>query len=93
MKKIIIFIICLILFSTLTSCKKNDFSEPQDLGENIFELSFTGNEILSDKRSLDSESYNDKYGILIEGVEGRVSDRTIEIKIEKNKEWLYEKPF
>jgi hypothetical protein len=29
---------------------------------------------------------NDKYSILIEGVEGRVSDRTIEIKIENNKE-------
>ena len=29
---------------------------------------------------------NDKYCILIEGIEGRVSDRTIEIKIENNKE-------
>lgn len=77
MKKIIIFIICLILFSTLTSCKKNDFSEPQDLGENIFELSFTGNEILSDKRSLDSESYNDKYGIFLEGLKMKECDSYI----------------
>lgn len=65
------------MFSTLTSCKKNDFSEPQDLGENIFELSFTGNEILSDKRSLDSESYNDKYGIFLEGLKMKECDSYI----------------
>lgn len=30
-----------------------------------------------------SENWNNRYGIVVEGVEGRVSDRTIEIKIEK----------